>query len=107
VDSRTVQICWLAEILVWVLTCSIVWFAATRDDYAKMNAAAACFSAEPRTHVDVLRCADAKRSDVAVFKAKIDRKARLSRVAAALGSAAALALWFLFGRPGLSAGPPR
>jgi hypothetical protein len=104
---RTLQVTWTFGIVIWVLICSVGWFAATRDDYAKLNAATACYAATLKSPGSDQQCANLKQSDIGTYKAAIDRKARISRVTAALGSAAALALWFLLGRPGLAAGPRR
>ena len=101
---RRLQAAWVIGIVIWILICSAGWFVATRDDYAKLNAASACYSNGLKAPVSVSSCANVKPSDVLVYKASIDRKAIISRITAALGSAAALALWLLLGRPGVAAG---
>jgi hypothetical protein len=107
VSSRTVHVTWVIGILIWVLICSVGWYVATRDDYTKLSAANACYSITVNSPVTVAECANVKQSDIRTYKAAIDRKAAISRVTAALGSAVALALWFLLGRPGLAVGQRR
>lgn len=99
---RSVQLTWFLAVIVWVVICSTAWFAATRGDYAKLNAAIACVRVEPRPAAPDPRCVHVKPSDMFAAKAAIDRKARISRLAAAFGTAAAFAVWFLLGRPGLN-----
>jgi hypothetical protein len=106
-SSRTLQVTWVVGIVIWVLICSFGWFVATRDDYAKLNAASACYSTTVDVPISVTECANVKQSDIAIYKSAIDRKAAISRITAALGSAIALALWFLLGRPGLAVGQRR
>ena len=99
---RNIQMIWIVGIIAWVVICSMAWFVATRDDYAKLNTAIHCTRVEPKSALPDARCAHVKPSDVFASKAEIDRKARISRLAAAFGTAAAFAVWFLLGGPGLS-----
>ena len=103
-SSRTLQVIWMIGIIAWVLICSVSWFIATRDDYAKLNAASACYDIANEKRLSSPQCATVKQSDIYSYKAEIDRKARISRVVAALGSGAAIAVWLLLGRPGLTIG---
>jgi len=100
-NSRKLQVTWVIGIVIWVIICSAGWYIATRSDYAKLNAASACYSATEKGPVSGTECANVKQSDIRTYSAAIDRKAAISRVTAALGSAAALALWLLLRRPGL------
>jgi hypothetical protein len=106
-SPRTLQLTWVIGIVIWVMLCSAGWFVATRDDYARLNAATACYSTSLKSPVSGPQCANVKPSDIRTYKAAIDRKAAISRIAAALGTAAALALWLLLGRPGLATEPRR
>ncbi len=103
-NSRTVQVTWVIGIVIWVVICGVGWLVAKRDDYAKLNAASPCYSTTASSPVSAAECANVKHSDIRTYKAAIDRKAAISRITAALGSAAALALWLLLGRPGLAVG---
>jgi hypothetical protein len=106
-SPRIFQVAWIIAIVIWVLICSAGWYVATRDDYAKLHAARACYSANLQPQDTGSQCANTKPSDILLYKSAIDRKAAVSRVAAGLGAAAALGLWFLLGRPGLGRGPSR
>jgi hypothetical protein len=102
VKSSTVQIFWFVAIMTWAVMCGIGWFIATRDDYAKLKAASACYGTNAGSPISDPQRANVKQSDIRIYKAEIDRKARISRLTAAFGSGAAITLWFLLGRPGLS-----
>jgi hypothetical protein len=80
-------------IIVWCASCSLWWFVATRDDYARLAVATECFDrgAPPLPS----RCARVKRSDIVFYKRTIDRKARNSRLASAGGGAVAVLLLIL------------
>jgi len=67
------------------LICSGAWFAATRQDYAKLAEARACYDANVHTHNSLLQCENIKPSDAVFYKSEIDRKARISRLASAFG----------------------
>jgi hypothetical protein len=100
-SRRTVQVLWFLAIMTWAVSCGVAWFVATRDHYKRLNAGRACYDTSLRSQNTKPQCANTKFSVIAVYKAAIDRKARISRVTAGLGAAAALALWFILGRPGL------
>ena len=88
----SVVIAWTAGIVVWCLICSGWWYIATRDDYARLDLARACYSSEARPPVTGSQCTSAKPSDIRLYEAAIDRRASISRLASALGGAAAIAL---------------
>lgn len=77
-------------IMLWVLICSVGWFVATRGDYAKLAAASACYSAQLQSNAP--DCANVQASDAETYKAAIDRKARISRLAGSFGAVVAIAL---------------
>jgi hypothetical protein len=85
-------------IMLWCIACSAWWFFATRDDYARLAVARACHGLESPVHVSAAQCAAEKPSDLLAFKAKIDAKARDSRLAAAAGGAVAAGLLMLVNR---------
>jgi len=99
-SPHAVQISWFVGVVIWAAICAVGWFAATRDDYAKLNAARACYGTSLQSQDAGPQCARLKQSDILVYKGEIDRKARISRVTAGLGAGAAIALWFILGRPG-------
>jgi len=86
---------WMAGITLWALVCTAGWYVTTRDDYAHLAAATSCYKTRPPTAFAVAWCAKVKPSDTEFYKAAIDRKAALSRLAAAFGAMGALVLWFL------------
>ncbi len=100
-SQGTIRLVWFAGVIIWAVGCSVVWFMATREDYRKFNAATACYAAGASVQTADRRCSALKPSDIQVYKAEIDRKARISRLTAGLGAGAAVALWFVLGRPGL------
>lgn len=65
--------------------CSGGWFIETRDDYARLAIASACVSTTSQTPSANPRCATVRPADLVIYKANIDRKARISRLAAAFG----------------------
>jgi hypothetical protein len=99
-SPRAVQISWFVGVVIWAATCAVVWFVGTRDDYARLYAARACYDTSLQSQDAGLQCANLKQSDILVYRAEIDRKARISRVTAGLGAGTAIALWFILGRPG-------
>jgi hypothetical protein len=82
-------VAWVLAIVAWVLICSGAWFAATRADYAKLAEARVCYDASGRSHSTLLQCENIKPADALFYKSEIDRKARISRLAAAFGAMAA------------------
>lgn len=95
---RTLIAIWSSGIIGWVVICSVGWWAATREDYVRLATASACLSAPPRA-VAGAPCAALQASDVQRFKAEIDRKAVISRLAGAFGAMAALTALILSRRP--------
>jgi hypothetical protein len=83
---------WTIAILLWALACSGGWYLATRGDYSMMAAAKACHGGGRQAPAAGVDCETFRPSDVARYKAEIDRKAAISRVASALGGAAAIAM---------------
>jgi hypothetical protein len=79
-------VAWVLAIVAWVLICSGAWFAATRADYAKLAEVRVCYDASGRSHSTLLQCENIKPSDALFYKSEIDRKARISRLAAAFGA---------------------
>ena len=79
-------------IIAWVIICAGYWFVATRDDYAKLASARACYSANGLVHDTIPQCATIKPSDAQFYKSEIDRKARNSRLASAFGGLVAVIL---------------
>jgi hypothetical protein len=84
---------WSSGVIAWVLMCSGGWYAATRDDYATLNAATACFAAQPPPQSTP--CSGLRPSDIHRVKAAIDRKAAISRLAGTFGAVAALTVLIL------------
>jgi hypothetical protein len=76
---------WVLGIIAWVCICSGAWFVATRADYVKLAEANICYGSDGHSHSTLLQCANVKPSDAAFYKSEIDRKARISRLAAAAG----------------------
>ncbi|HTS39675.1 MAG TPA: hypothetical protein VMH84_03930 [Xanthobacteraceae bacterium] len=85
-------VAWVLGIIIWVMICASYWFVATRDDYAKLNAARACYGANDLTRSSNPQCATIKPSDALFYKSEIDRKARNSRLASAFGGLVAAIL---------------
>ena len=85
---------WTIGIVVWVLICSGGWYVATRNDYAMLALSRACYVAQ----VPSAQCEDMRPSDILRYKAAIDRKAAISRLAGAAGAAAAIAALIAFRR---------
>ena len=83
---------WVLGIIAWVLICAGYWFVATRDDYAKLNVARACYNANGLAHSTSPSCVGIKPSDAQFYKSEIDRKARNSRLASAFGGLVAAIL---------------
>ena len=79
-------------IMLWVVICSVGWFVATRGDYAKLATASACYSANGQLQSNAPDCANVQASDAETYKAAIDRKARISRLAGSFGAVVAIAL---------------
>ena len=79
-------VAWVIAIVAWVLICSGAWFAATRADYAKLAEARVCYDANGHSQSTLLRCENIKPLDALFYKTEIDRKARISRLAAAFGA---------------------
>lgn len=84
---------WSSGIIAWVMICSGGWYATTRDDYARLKAATACFAAEPPPAGAA--CLALQPSDIQRAKAAIDRKAFISRLAGTFGAVAALSVLIL------------
>jgi len=78
---------WSAGILIWCVMCVGGWVLATREDYARLAVARACYTVG-ESQTTPSRCADIKRSDMLIYKAAIDRKATISRISASFGSMA-------------------
>lgn len=81
-----------AGIVIWVLICAGGWAVATRGDYAKLAAAQACYGTSAQLQSSSAHCATVKPSDAQSYKAAIDRKALVSRLAGSFGAVAAIAL---------------
>jgi hypothetical protein len=77
-------------IVLWTVLCSAAWFIETRDDYARLAIASACFTSASRTPRGDPQCEAVKPADLVVYKANIDRKARISRIAGAFGGMVAV-----------------
>ena len=92
---RSLTVAWSTAIVIWVLICAGGWVVATRDDYAKLDSARACYSASLQSQLTASRCENTKPSDILFYKAAIGRKARISSIAAALGGGMAIALLIL------------
>ena len=84
---------WSSGVIAWVAICSGAWFVASRDDYARLKAATACFAAQPPAAA--ASCSGLRPTDILSAKASIDRKATLSRLAGAGGAMAALSALIL------------
>src|ERR1700693_3130075 len=106
-NLRTVLATWSTGIVIWCLICVGGWYLATHDDYTKLALARACHGSNLPSQVIGSQCADTEPSDILVLKAKINRKAAISRIVGALGASAALGLWIFLGRPGLGNGSSR
>lgn len=81
---------WTNVIIVWILFCSGWWYASSRDDYAKLAAARACYSSASEPQSTAPRCVNIKPADMLVYKVNIDHRALISRLAGALGAMAAI-----------------
>ena len=89
---------WIIGIIIWCVICAAGWYVATRGDYAKLASARACYSSNMQSQNTGSQCLNTKPSDVAFYKAEIDRKAAISRIPAALGGMAAIGLLILMRR---------
>ena len=83
---------WVLGIIAWVIICAGYWFVATRDDYAQLAAARACYRANNLARSTMSQCATIKPFDAQFYKSEIDRKARNSRLASAFGGLVAAIL---------------
>jgi hypothetical protein len=90
-SRRNLIAIWTTGIIVWVLICSGGWYVATRNDYAMLASAKACYATQSRAQYVSAHCEDRKPSDILQYKAEIDRKAAISRLAGAMGAAVAIA----------------
>ena len=100
-SPRTLVVVWTIGIVIWVVICAGGWVVATRDDYARLRSASLCYSSSLQPQSTAPQCANTKPSDLAFYKAVIDRKAAISRVAGALGAMVAIgALILVRGRAG-------
>jgi hypothetical protein len=86
-SPRNLIATWTIGIIVWVLICSGGWYVETRNDFAMLASAKACSVAR----FPSAQCEDTRPSDIVRYKAAIDRKAAISRLAGAAGAAAAIA----------------
>ena len=87
---------WTAAIVLWAMLCAGVWFMTTRDDYARLAVARACEGKAEQARLADPDCVAA--GSVTANFAEIDRKARISRLAAAGGGAIAV-LIIIMSRP--------
>ena len=79
---------WTAAIVLWAMLCAAGWFIAVRGDYARLALAHACEAKTEQARLTDPECA-AAGSSAANF-AEINRKARISRLAAAGGGVVAV-----------------
>lgn len=79
---------WTAAIVLWAMLCAGGWFIATRDDYARLAVAHACEAKTEQARLADPECAAA--GSAAANFAEINRKARISRLAAAGGGVVAV-----------------
>jgi hypothetical protein len=79
----TFVLVWTAVIVLWAMLCAGGWWYSTRDDYSRLAVARACEAMSEQTRLADPRCASA--SSAAADFAEINRKARISRLAAAGG----------------------
>lgn len=91
-------IIWSAVIIVWAVACTNWWWTASRDDYAKLAAARACYSSASQPQNSSPQCANIKPTDMLTYKASIDHRARTSRLAAAFGTMVLLILMIVMRR---------
>jgi len=74
---------WTGAIFLWAVLCSGGWFLSTREDYARLAVARACEAMTDQARLADSRCVSA--GSAAADFAEINRKARISRLAAAGG----------------------
>ena len=79
---------WTAAIVLWAMLCAGGWFMATRDDYAHLAVARACEVKTEQARLADPGCVAA--GSAAAHFAEINRKARISRLAAAGGGVIAV-----------------
>jgi len=74
----------VAGMILWVVICSAAWFISARGDYANLAIARACYSENAQ-----IRAADSKCDGIGspdTYMSEVNRKARISRLAAAAGA---------------------
>jgi hypothetical protein len=99
-SPRGLVAAWSTAIIIWCVTCAGGWVVATREDYARLAAARACYSTDSQSQSPSSQCANIKPSDQLLYQAAIDRKAAISRVTASLGSMVLIILVIVMRRPG-------
>jgi hypothetical protein len=78
---------WVAGIVLWTVICSLAWYASARGDYADLRIASACYSENTQVRAADSKCAGIRPPDV--YMSEVNRKARISRLAAAAGTGVA------------------
>jgi hypothetical protein len=94
-SPRSLIVAWSTGIIIWCATCAGGWVVATRDDYARLAAARACYRTDSQSQTTSSQCANTNPSDVLLYQAAIDRKAAISRVTGSLGSMALIILMII------------
>src|SRR5689334_5168833 len=79
---------WTGAIFLWAVLCSGGWLVSTREDYARLAVARACEAMTDQARLADPLCVTA--GSAAADFAEIDRKARISRLAAAGGGVVVL-----------------
>src|SRR5579862_651075 len=74
----------VAGMVLWAVICSVAWSISTRDDYAHLAVARACYSVAAETRAGDSRCGGIGPPDA--YMGEVNRKARISRLAAAGGA---------------------
>jgi hypothetical protein len=89
-DSKQYQVnAWIlfgsvAAMILWVVICSLAWFISARGDYANLAVARTCYSENMQIRAADTSCDGIRSPDA--YMNEVNRKARISRLAAAAGA---------------------
>jgi hypothetical protein len=74
----------IAGMVLWAVICSVAWFISARGDYAGLATARTCYSETGQIRAGDSRCGNMGAPDA--YMREINRKARISKLAAAAGA---------------------
>ncbi len=74
----------IAGMVLWAVICSVAWSLSVQGDYASLAIARTCYSKTGQIRAGDSRCGNIGPPDA--YMREIDRKARMSKLAAAAGA---------------------